>query len=236
MGIKVLQVNIQNWDSNHYLLKCSLSNSNPGVVLLNEISLKLNSIHKISGYKCLYKCPERYTAVAIFVKYVHKHFFIEFDNDHILPIRLFTNLGPINIVTCYTPPHPHPPPPIPHDSTTILKKKLIKFWTLIFLLCYLGILMQNMHSLTTAHKAEQTPGATNYTPFVWQGTFSSSDQTLTPIGIITKKAHLTSSWQITNFGCFSTWYLRKQQWYQIMFLCSSISLYFLSRYYVLLAQ
>ena len=129
MGIKVLQVNIQNWDSNHYLLKCSLSNSNPNVIVLNEISLKANSIPKISGYKYLYKCPERYTGVAIFVKYIHKHFLIEFDNDHILAIRLFTNLGPINrpIVMCYPPP--------PQDSTTILQNRLIRFWTLFFLLC-----------------------------------------------------------------------------------------------------
>ena len=125
MGIKVLLVNIQHWDSNHYFLKCSLSNSNPDVILLNELSLKPNSIPKITGYKCIYKCPERYTGVAIFVKYIHKHFFIEFDNDHILAIRLFINLGPINIVTCYT----------PQDLTTILQKKLIKFWILIFLLC-----------------------------------------------------------------------------------------------------
>ena len=104
MGIKVLQVNIQHWDNNHYFLKYSLSNNNPDVILLNELSLKPNSIPKITGYKCIYKCPERFTGVAIFVKCIHKHFFIEFDNDHILATRLFTNLGPINIVTCYTTP------------------------------------------------------------------------------------------------------------------------------------
>ena len=121
MGVKVLQVNIQHWDSNHYFLKCSLSNSNPDVILLNDLSLKPNSIPKITGYKCIYKCPERFTGVAIFVKYI-------FVIDHILAIRLFTNLGPINIVTCY-------PPPPSQDLTTILQKKLIKFWIVIFLQC-----------------------------------------------------------------------------------------------------
>ena len=66
MGIKVLQVNIQHWDNNHYFLKCSLSNNNPDVILLNELSLKPNSIPRIIGYKCIYKCPGRFTGVAIF--------------------------------------------------------------------------------------------------------------------------------------------------------------------------
>ena len=127
MGIKVLQVNIQNWDSNQYLLKCSLSNSNPDVILLNELSLKPNSDSKIPGYKCRYKCPERYTGVAIFVKYIHKHFIIEFDNDHILAICLFTNLDPINIVMCCTPPrfNHHPPKEINKILETNLSTVLI---------------------------------------------------------------------------------------------------------------
>ena len=34
MGIKVLQVNIQHWNNDHYFRKCSLSNNNPDVILL----------------------------------------------------------------------------------------------------------------------------------------------------------------------------------------------------------
>ena len=68
MGIKILHVNIRNWRSNNYLLKCSLSDSNPDIILLNEISLNNNVIPKIHGYSCNFKCNERYSGVAIFVK------------------------------------------------------------------------------------------------------------------------------------------------------------------------
>ena len=53
--------------------------------------------------------------------------------------------------------------------------------------------MLSVHSLTTAHKAKQTPGAINYTPFVWQGTFTTLALTLIPRGSTPEKANLTSS-------------------------------------------
>ena len=67
-----MQLNIRNWKSNHYLLKCSLSKVNPDIILLNELSLN-NCIPKIRGYSCYFKCEERYSGVAIFVKYTRKH-------------------------------------------------------------------------------------------------------------------------------------------------------------------
>ena len=75
MGIKILHVNIRNWKSNNYLLKCSLADSYPDIILLNEITLNKNIIPKIRGYTCNYKCEERYSGVAIFVKrtYTHTH-------------------------------------------------------------------------------------------------------------------------------------------------------------------
>ena len=45
-----------------------------------------------------------FSGVAIFVKYTHKHTFIEFNNNNILAVKLYTNLGPLYIVTSYTPP------------------------------------------------------------------------------------------------------------------------------------
>ena len=109
MGIRIMHVNIRNWYSNHYILKCSLSKVNPDIILLNEISLN-NQIPKIRGYSCSFKCTELFSGVAIFVKHPHTHTFLEFNHDNILAVKLFTNMGPIYIVTSYTPPrHPHIP-------------------------------------------------------------------------------------------------------------------------------
>ena len=100
-----MQVNIRNWKNNNYILKCSLSNSNPDVILLNEISIIDNVIPKIRGYHGVSKCSERNSGVAVFIKKQHKHTVIEFaNNNNILAVKLFTNLGPIYIVTSYTPP------------------------------------------------------------------------------------------------------------------------------------
>ena len=103
MGIKVLHVNIRNYNSNHYLLKCSLSDTNPDIILLNDIS-NVNVIPKIFGYTCVYKCEAQHSGVAIFTKHTLSHTYIEFNNNNILAVKLYTNTGPIYIVTSYTPP------------------------------------------------------------------------------------------------------------------------------------
>ena len=122
MGIKVLQVNIRCWKVNHYLLKCSLSQSNPDVILLNEISIKESVIPKIYGYSCLFKCDTRYSGVAIFVRQTFNHTFVEFKNPNILAVKLFTNTGPIFIVTSYTPPRHNTIPTI--EINHILNKNI----------------------------------------------------------------------------------------------------------------
>ena len=122
MGIRILHVNIRNWKSNNYLLKCSLSNSNPDVILLNEISLSNNLIPKIRGYSCNFKCEERFSGVAIFVKHTYTHTHIDFKNNNILSIKLHTNIGPIYIITSYSPPRHHTIPTI--EINHILNKNL----------------------------------------------------------------------------------------------------------------
>ena len=122
MGIKVLHVNIRNWKSNNYLLKFSLSDSNPDIILLNELSLDNNVVPKIKGYKVCFKCIERYSGVAILVKHIHKHTFLEFTNNNILAIKLYTNLGPLYIVTSYTPPRYNSIPTI--EINHILNKNI----------------------------------------------------------------------------------------------------------------
>ena len=105
MGIKILQVNIQNWKNNNYLLKCSLADSSPDVILLNDLSLNGNAIPKLRGYAGAFKGTEMHSGVAVFVKQQHKHTFIDFDNnDNILATKLYTNLGPLIVATSYTPP------------------------------------------------------------------------------------------------------------------------------------
>ena len=105
MAITILQVNIQSWKANNYILKCSLSNHNPDVILLNEISTSTNIVPKIYGYKSLHKCAEPYSGVAVFVKSHLQFHFIEFETDgDLIAIKLFTVFGPIIIATSYTPP------------------------------------------------------------------------------------------------------------------------------------
>ena len=98
-----MHVNIQSWNNNHYLLKCSLSQHNPDVILLNETSA-VNKVLKIYGYKAIHKCVEYYAGVAIFVKCNIAFNFLEFDDPNILAIKVKTALGPLIIVTSYTPP------------------------------------------------------------------------------------------------------------------------------------
>ena len=104
MGIKILQANIQSWASNRYTLLCSLSESNPDIILLNEISIPKDVKPKINGYDCYFNCQERFTGYAIFVKYSIKHFFFDLNNDNIGAVKIFTNVGPLIVSTAYIPP------------------------------------------------------------------------------------------------------------------------------------
>ena len=117
-----MHLNIRNWSLNNYLLKCSLFNVNPDVILLNEISINNNVIPKIRGYSCCSKCEERFSGVAIFVKRTYTHTYVEFDHNNILALKLFTNLGQLYIVTSYTPPRHNTLPTI--QLNNILNKNL----------------------------------------------------------------------------------------------------------------
>ena len=105
MDLTIYQVNIQSWQANNYILKCTLSNSNPDVILLNEISTPHNITPKIYNYKSYHLCTEQYSGIAIFVKSTLNSHFIDFDNcNDMLAVKLYTQLGPIVIATSYTAP------------------------------------------------------------------------------------------------------------------------------------
>ena len=118
MALTIFHVNIRSWKSNNYLLRCTLSQHNPDVVLLNEISITDTTVPKITGYRSLYTCNSNHSGVAIFIKNHLISHFIEYETDQVLAVKIRTSLGNIIIATIYTPPR--------YDSlpTTILNKIL----------------------------------------------------------------------------------------------------------------
>ena len=118
MAVTVFHVNIRSWKTNNYLLRCTLSQYNPDIILLNEINITDNRVPKISGYKSSYKCSGNHSGVAIFIKNHLISYFIEFETDQILAANIKTSLGNIIISTIYSPPRYQSLP------TTILNKLL----------------------------------------------------------------------------------------------------------------
>ena len=104
MGITVLHVNIQNWFANRYILQTSLSDSNPDVILLNEISINNNSPLYLQEYNSIVKTDGLYSDVAILVKNNYKYDIININNKKISVIKLYSSFGPIVIATAYSPP------------------------------------------------------------------------------------------------------------------------------------
>ena len=99
MALCVLQVNIQNWKGNKYLLQCELPNSNPDVVLINETGEISDNNLKLSGYKSITKSIEAHSGVAILIKYNIRYVEIPTTDKNTLAIRIPTNIGPI-IILC----------------------------------------------------------------------------------------------------------------------------------------
>ena len=104
MALTIFQVNICSWKNNNYILKCSLPQTNPDIILLNEISITEHCKINIRGYRGIHKCTEQKSGVAIFVKYNLQAKFIEFNSEDILAVKITTNLGQLLVATVYTPP------------------------------------------------------------------------------------------------------------------------------------
>lgn len=102
--IKVLQWNIRHWGNNHYQFKVALSDLNPDIILLNEISLNNNDHIYLKGYDTIFNCNGHHTGVSISIK---KHLIVEYLSHlspDILSIKIKTSLGDLIISTIYNPP------------------------------------------------------------------------------------------------------------------------------------
>ena len=69
MALCVLQINIQNWKKNKYLIQCELPNSNLDVMLINETGDIPGNNLKLFGYKSITKSLAANLGVAILTKY-----------------------------------------------------------------------------------------------------------------------------------------------------------------------
>ena len=85
-------------------MNVSLSNSNPSLILLNEINLAPSKKLTLQGFTALHKCEGPYTGAAILIKEDIKYENIPLLSNSILAIKIFTMLGPLVICTLYSPP------------------------------------------------------------------------------------------------------------------------------------
>ena len=104
MALCVLQINIQNWKKNKYLLQCELPNSNSDVILINETGDVPDNNLKLFGYKSITKSLEAHLGVAILIRYNIKYIEIPTTDENTLAVRILTSIGPIIICTSYIPP------------------------------------------------------------------------------------------------------------------------------------
>ena len=118
----IVQVNIQLWNKNKYLLQCEFSNLNPDIILINEVGIPSHQIVKMSTYNTISNAIDLYSGAAILIKKGIRFENIELKNPNILAIKIQTNMGPIIISTAYIAPRNLVIPTI--EITKILSYKL----------------------------------------------------------------------------------------------------------------
>ena len=103
-GLIILQLNIQNWHKNKYLLQVDLPNNRPDILLINETSTQPNDKVSIPGYNSISNSMGQYTGTAILIKNHLLFEIIPLLDTSILAIKLQTNCGPLIVSTAYVPP------------------------------------------------------------------------------------------------------------------------------------
>ena len=101
MALCIMQVNIQSWNKNKYLLELETSYNNVDIILINETN---SENIKIKGYKTIFKHASNYSGVAIAVRNHIETTEIPIMDNNTLAIKIKTKLGPLAIITSYIPP------------------------------------------------------------------------------------------------------------------------------------
>ena len=102
--LRVLQINIKSWRKYKYNLSVELSNHNPDVILLNELSIPNDFQVQLNNYHSISQCQGNFTGVSILIRNNLSFQEIPFIHEKIIAIKVFTNTGPIIISTAYIPP------------------------------------------------------------------------------------------------------------------------------------
>ena len=111
--MKILQANVQCWNTKRYPFQVELSNHNPDIILLNEINLPEDSVIKIPNYKSITRPLGEFNGSAILIRRDISFQEIHLNHNKFIAIKISTNTGPIIICTTYIPPRDPVIPTIP---------------------------------------------------------------------------------------------------------------------------
>ena len=69
MGLTVMQINIQNFKKNKYLLSIEIAAQQPDIILVNELGVATPTQLKLLGYRGTWINNVEYDGVAIYTKF-----------------------------------------------------------------------------------------------------------------------------------------------------------------------
>ena len=104
MAITLMQININSWKRNKYLLELSAWELQASIILINELNCDKSTSIKLNGYKILTKSISQKSGVAIAIRYNITFSEIPIKDPNSLAIKINTSLGPLIIMTSYIPP------------------------------------------------------------------------------------------------------------------------------------
>ena len=125
MALTILQINIQSYFKNRYLLELAATEYNVDVILINE--LNCNKFAKISllGYKIITKAIDINSGSAIAVRNNIPFTEIPISDNNSLAIKIMTSIGPLVILTAYIPPRTNYIPIVEYNKIINLNIPLI---------------------------------------------------------------------------------------------------------------